>query len=64
MIICLKNDYTWNIGKNADALLCLLSILDNAVIGAGSVVTKEIPANAIAGGTPAKVIRYINENDI
>jgi acetyltransferase-like isoleucine patch superfamily enzyme len=30
---------------------------DNAVIGTGSVVTKDVPANAVAGGIPAKVIR-------
>lgn len=40
-----------------------VTIGDNAVIGAGSVVTKDIPANAIAAGNPAKVIRYITEED-
>lgn len=34
----------------------------NAVIGAGSVVTKDIPDNAVAVGNPARVIRYI-ENE-
>lgn len=34
-----------------------VTIGDNAVIGAGSVVTKDIPANALAAGVPAKVIR-------
>jgi len=36
---------------------------DNSVIGAGSVVTKDIPANVLAVGTPAKVLREINEDD-
>lgn len=36
-----------------------VSIGDNAVIGAGSVVTHDIPANAVAVGSPAKVIRYV-----
>ena len=40
-----------------------VSIGDNAVIGAGSVVTKDIPANAIAVGNPARVIRYIGEDE-
>ena len=40
-----------------------VTIGDNAVIGAGAVVTKDIPANAIAAGNPAKVIRYITEED-
>ncbi len=31
---------------------------ENAIIGAGSVVTKDIPDNAIAAGVPAKVIKY------
>ncbi len=34
-----------------------VTIGDNAVIGAGSVVTHDIPANTVAGGVPAKVIR-------
>lgn len=33
----------------------------NAVIGAGAVVTKDIPANAVAVGSPAKVLRYQEE---
>jgi acetyltransferase-like isoleucine patch superfamily enzyme len=33
---------------------------ENAVVGAGSVVTKDVPANAITVGNPAKVLRYVN----
>ncbi len=36
-----------------------VTIGDNAVIGAKSLVTKNIPANCIAAGVPAKVIRMI-----
>ncbi|UOQ49805.1 hypothetical protein MUN88_06950 [Gracilibacillus caseinilyticus] len=36
----------------------------NTVIGAGSVVTKDIPDNVIAIGSPCKVMRKINENDM
>ncbi|ELC8443968.1 sugar O-acetyltransferase [Clostridium perfringens] len=37
---------------------------DNSVIGAGSVVTKDIPANVVAVGNPCRVLREINENDM
>lgn len=40
-----------------------VSIGDNTVIASGSVVTKDIPANVVAGGNPCKVIREINEED-
>lgn len=40
-----------------------VNIGDNSVIGAGSVVTKDIPANVIAAGNPCKVIREITEKD-
>ena len=40
-----------------------VTIGENTVIGAGSVVTKDIPANCIAVGNPCRVVRTINEND-
>lgn len=40
-----------------------VTIGDNTIIGAGSVVTHDIPANVIAAGVPAKVIRPITEKD-
>lgn len=40
-----------------------ITIGDNSVIGAGSVVTKDIPANVVAVGNPCRVLREINEND-
>lgn len=40
-----------------------VTIGDNSVIGAGSVVTKDIPENVIAVGNPCKVLREINEHD-
>lgn len=40
-----------------------VTIGDGCVIGAGSVVTKDIPANTIAAGVPCKVIREITEKD-
>ena len=41
-----------------------VSIGDGSVIGAGSVVTKDIPAGVIAAGSPCKVIREITEDDL
>ena len=50
------------IGSNA-TILPGVTIGDNAVIGAGAVVAKDIPENAIAVGVPAKVIKYIQEQE-
>jgi maltose O-acetyltransferase len=36
-----------------------VTIGDNSIIGAGSVVTKDIPANCLAAGNPARVIKYL-----
>ena len=40
-----------------------VSIGDNSVIGAGSVVTKDIPSNVVAYGNPCKVVRPISDKD-
>lgn len=40
-----------------------VSIGDNSVIGAGSVVTRDIPANVVAVGVPCRVLRGIGEHD-
>ena len=57
-----------HIGKNCwlganVVVLPGVTIGDNSVIGAGSVVTKDIPANVVAVGNPCKVLRPINERD-
>lgn len=40
-----------------------VTIGDNSVIGAGSIVTKDIPSNVVAYGNPCRVIREISEHD-
>ena len=40
-------------------VLCNVTIGENAIVGAGSVVTKDVPANAIVTGNPARVKRYL-----
>ena len=40
-----------------------VTIGDNTVIGAGSVVTKDIPSNVVAVGNPCRVLREINDHD-
>lgn len=49
-----------SIGSNA-TILCGVTIGERAIVGAGSVVTKNVPAGAIVAGNPAKVIRMVNE---
>ncbi|NOW92758.1 galactoside O-acetyltransferase [Clostridium beijerinckii] len=50
------------IGSNA-VILPGVTIGDNSVIGAGSVVTHDIPENVIAVGNPCRVLRKISEHD-
>jgi acetyltransferase-like isoleucine patch superfamily enzyme len=45
-----------SIGSGA-TLLCGITIGENAMIGAGSVVTKDVPPGAVVAGNPARVIR-------
>ena len=47
-----------SIGTGA-TILANITIGENAIVGAGSVVTKNVPANTIVGGNPAKVFRKI-----
>jgi len=49
-----------SIGSGA-TILANTSVGENAIVGAGSVVTKDVPANAIVAGNPAKILRYIEK---
>ena len=45
-----------SVGTSA-TILCGITIGENAIVGAGSVVTKDIPANSIVAGVPAQILR-------
>jgi len=46
---------------SGSTILCNVTIGENAIVGAGSVVTKDVPANAIVAGNPAKFLRFATE---
>lgn len=67
-----ENMYQYNfpvhIGKNCwigagVVIVPGITIGDNVVIGAGSVVTKDLPSNVVAVGNPCRVLREVNERD-
>lgn len=63
---------TWNnksptIGNNVkiyanSVIIGGIKIGDNAIIGAGSVVLNDVPANAVVAGNPAKIIKYLDSD--
>jgi acetyltransferase-like isoleucine patch superfamily enzyme len=67
----LQTEADWKVGKtrickgasigSGSTILCNVTIGENAIVGAGSVVTKDVPANAIVAGNPARVFRFVNE---
>src|SRR5215510_793452 len=46
---------------SGSTILCNITIGENAIVGAGSVVTKDVAPNAIVAGNPARFIRFVNE---
>lgn len=53
-----------NVWLAAGVIVCAgVTIGDDVVIGAGSVVTKDIPSGVLAAGNPCKVIREVNDGD-
>ena len=47
-----------SIGSNA-TILCGITIGENALIGAGAVVTKDVPPNTVVAGSPARILKEI-----
>lgn len=50
-----------SIGSNA-TILCGVTVGERSIVGAGSVVTHDVPDRAIVVGNPARVLRYMEEN--
>jgi len=46
---------------SGSTILSKITIGENALVGAGSVVTKDVPANAVVAGNPARILRYIDK---
>ena len=49
-----------SIGSSA-TLLCGITVGENAMVGAGSVVTKDVPANTVVAGNPARILKRISK---
>jgi UDP-2-acetamido-3-amino-2,3-dideoxy-glucuronate N-acetyltransferase len=49
-----------SIGSSA-TILCGITIGENAMVGAGSVVTRDVPANTIVAGNPARILQKISK---
>ena len=47
-----------NIGSNT-CIIGEVTIGDNVIIGAGSVVVKDVPSNVVVAGNPARIIRHL-----
>ena len=50
-----------SIGSGA-VLLCGITIGENAIVGAGSVVTRDVPPNTIVAGNPARILKALLKN--
>src|SRR6267154_4435376 len=43
----------------SSTILCGVVVGENAIVGAGSVVTRDVPANAVVAGSPARILRKV-----
>lgn len=67
----LQTESDWNVERtlvkegasigSGSTVLANLTIGENAIVGAGSMVTKDVPRNAVVAGNPARILRYVNE---
>jgi acetyltransferase-like isoleucine patch superfamily enzyme len=46
---------------SGSTILCSVTIGEKAIVGAGSVVTKDVPPGAIVAGNPARVLRFVDD---
>ncbi len=68
---CLQSEADWQVVPtvvkkgasvgSGSTVLCSVTIGEKAIVGSGSVVTKDVPPNTIVAGNPARVIRKISE---
>jgi Serine acetyltransferase len=69
----LQTEADWKIEKtvvregasigSGSTILSKITIGEYAIVGAGSVVTKDVPANAVVAGNPAKVLRFLEKEN-
>jgi acetyltransferase-like isoleucine patch superfamily enzyme len=44
---------------SSSTIMCGITIGENSIVGAGAVVTKDVPPNSVVAGVPAKVIKQL-----
>jgi acetyltransferase-like isoleucine patch superfamily enzyme len=44
---------------SSSTIMCGITIGENSIVGAGAVVTKDVPPNSVVAGVPAKVIKKL-----
>ena len=67
----LQTEADWKVGRtlikkgasigSGSTILCNVTVGENAIVGAGSVVTEDVPPNSIVAGNPARFLRYVEQ---